>query len=87
MARLSDEQRRDQERLRVIRKIEERAEPKFRKPATAGTYLLLLLVLAIVGAAVFYVAGHKEWFLGLFKRAPKPAAVETEDPGPGDGRF
>jgi hypothetical protein len=85
--RLTDEQKRDQERLRRIRKIEERSEPKFQKPRAGSTYLLLLFIVAIVCVAAYFIFTHKEQFLGLFKRAPKPAAEETEEPLSPDNRF
>lgn len=70
---LSEEHKRDAERLRQIRKYEERAEPKFRQGSKAGAVLAFLVIGAIVGLAAYYMITHWSTF------APRPAAPPAAD--------
>ena len=71
---LSEQHRRDAERLHRIRKFEERAEPKFKQGSRAGAVLSFLVIAAIVGVAVYYAITHWSTFA---PKPSKPAAADT----------
>jgi len=54
--------------------------PTYKRPSYLGSYLILLLFLAIVGTAVYYALNHKEEVSLLWKRLTHrdraPAQVE-----------
>lgn len=78
---LSEEHRRDAERLHQIRKYEERAEPKYQQGSKAGAVLSFLVIAAIVGVAVFYMVTHWSTFAPKPSRPPAADTTNTNDNG------
>jgi hypothetical protein len=76
MARRSQISRRDAERALKVLKYERKTEVHYRRPGTVGSYLLLLLGLALAGLIVYYALNHREqiarlWYGATHQSAPK----------------
>ena len=57
--------------------------PPYRKPSPVGSYLVLIIALAIVGVIVYYILVHKQQFAQLWLRATHPDSVPAQvEPGP-----
>jgi hypothetical protein len=67
---------------RELKELETKREnwPTYKKPSYLGSYLILLLFLAIAGMAVYYALNHKEQVSMLWNRVAHrdrvPAQVE-----------
>ena len=72
--------KRDVERELKEREIDRKTWPTYKKPSYLGSYLILLLFLAIAGVAVYYALNHKEQVSMLWNRVTHrdrvPAQVE-----------
>jgi CHASE3 domain sensor protein len=72
--------KRDVERELKEREIDRKTWPTYKKPSYLGSYLILLLFLAIAGVAVYYALNHKEQVSTLWNRVTHrdrvPAQVE-----------
>jgi hypothetical protein len=72
--------KRDAERQLKKPEIGREDWPTYKKPSYIGSYLILLLFLAIVGMAVYYGLNHKEQVSMLWNRVTHrdraPAQVE-----------
>ena len=56
--------------------------PTYRKPSSIGSYVILILFLAIVGMAFYYARNHKEEVSRLWNRLTHPnKASEQVEPG------
>ena len=56
--------------------------PTYRKPSYIGSYLILLLFLAIVGMGVYYALNHKEEVSQLWNRLTHPNRTPAQiEPG------
>jgi hypothetical protein len=78
MAREPDIPKRDAERARKVLEYEKRTEPKYKKPNSYGSCLMLIIALAIAGAIVYYIFSHKEQFSKLWFRATHPDSVPVQ---------
>ncbi len=57
--------------------------PTYRKPSYIGSYLILLLFLAIVGMGVYYALNNKEEVSQLWNRLTHPNRTPAQiEPGP-----
>jgi len=70
----------DAERALKEHELERKNWPTYKKPSYLGSYLILLLFLAIAGMAVYYALNHKEQVSMLWNRVTHrdrvPAQVE-----------
>jgi len=67
--------KRDAERALKVLEYERKSQRVYRRQASPfGAYVLLLVGLAIAGAAVYYVLTHNEQFAKLWHRATHPEA-------------
>ena len=73
-------QKRDAEQERKQREIDRKTWPTYKKPSNLGSYLILLLFLAIAGVIVYYVLYRKEQASMFWNRVTNrdrvPAQVE-----------
>jgi type II secretory pathway component PulF len=72
--------KRDAEQERKQREIDRKTWPTYKKPSYLGSYLILLLFLAIAGVIVYYVLYRKEqasmYWNRITHRDRVPAQVE-----------
>ena len=72
--------KRDVERELKQREIDRKTWPTYKKPSYLGSYLILLLFLAIAGMAVYYALNHKQQVSMFWNRVTHrdrvPAQVE-----------
>jgi hypothetical protein len=56
--------------------------PPPRRSSALGSYLMLLVALAIVGVIAYYIFVHKQQFAQLWQRTMRPDSVPTQvEPG------
>jgi hypothetical protein len=70
--------KRDAERALKVLEYGRKTEPSYRQPNAFGTYLVLLIALAIAGVIVYYVATNQEQFSELWYRATHPDSVPVQ---------
>ena len=74
--------KRDAERARKVLEIEREKWPTYKRPSYLGSYMLLILFLAVVGYAVYYSLNHKEQVSELWNRVThRNAAPAQVEPG------
>jgi len=82
MAKDSKPTGKDAELTRQVVELE-RIAPPYRKPNPYGSYLVLIIALAIVGVIVYYILVHKQQFAQFWLRVTRPDSVPTQvEPGP-----
>jgi len=79
--RTNEVYKRDIERVRRIREMEERACPTHKKRLPGGSCLLFLLAFVVAAVAAYYVLKHLDRLPRIFpeKAQPKPLQVEPDD--------
>jgi len=74
--------KRDAERALRVLEFERRGQPRYRKPNTFGSYVMLFIGLAVAGLIVYYVLHHKGQFASLWQKATHPPTpAEQTQPG------
>ena len=71
----------DVERAHKVMEYERKTEPKYRRPGSVGSCLMLVIALAIAGAIVYYLFTHREQFGELWQRATHPDSMPAQIPG------
>jgi len=69
MARKPQISKYDAARALKVLEYEKRTEPKYRQPNSFGTYVMLLIGLAVAGAIAYYAFVHKEQVAQLWHQA------------------
>jgi hypothetical protein len=78
LAREPDIPKDDVERALKVSEIERENWPKYKQPSSLGSYLVLILALAIAGVTVYYALNHKEKVSRLWYRATHWGAVPAQ---------
>ena len=78
MAKGPEIPKRDLERARRVLELQNRIQPKYRKPNPYGSCLMFVIALAIAGAIVYHIFRHKEQFGQLWHRAIHPDSIPTQ---------
>ena len=78
MAGQTQNPKRDAERARKVLDIERKNYPTYKQPSPIGSYLLLILALAVVGVIVYSIVNRKGQISRLWDRAMHPGTVPAQ---------